>query len=147
MKKFMKMFKKMFMKKNHGIIYLLPQFEGEATFEAIHEHFLKIVEFAATVDYVPTSLEELRRIDDLKLLMDYNPRFYNAAVALCDDLITQMIEDAKKLAAEEELECGTLEDVETLDDLINSGFFGDNPDYDERRFGFICTLLNCYLFA
>ena len=50
--------------------------------------------------------------------MDYNPKFYNAAIALCDEMITQMIEDAKKLAAEEELECGTLEDVETLEDLI-----------------------------
>ena len=134
-------------KKTQEIIYILPQFEGELTIQASHDYFLKCVEYAKTVDYVPTSLEELKRIDDLKLLMDYNPKFYNAAVALCDDMITQMIEDAKKFAAEEELECGTLEDVETLEDLINSGFFGDNPDYDERRYWFICTLMDGYLFA
>ena len=133
-------------KKAQEIIYILPQFEGELTIQASHDHFLKCVEYAKTVDYVPTSLEELRRIDDLKLLMDYNPRFYNAAIALCDDMITQMIEDAKKFVSEE-YECDALEDVNTLEDLINSGFFGDDPDYDERRYRFICTLMDCYLYA
>lgn len=135
-------------KKTQEIIYILPQYEGEVTPQAIHDHFLKCVEYAKTVDYVPTSLEELRRIDsfEFKLMMDYNPRFYNTAIALCDEMITQMIEDAKKFMSEE-YECDALDDVNTLEDLINSGFFGDNPDYDERRYWFICTLMDCYLYA
>ena len=75
MKKFMKKFMKKLMKKESKVIYLLPQYEGEVTPQASHDHFLKCVEYAKTLDYVPKSLEELKRIDDLKLLMDYNPRF------------------------------------------------------------------------
>ena len=135
-------------KKTQEIIHILPPYEGEVTPQASHDHFYRCVEYAKTVVYVPASLEELRRIDsfDFKLRMDYNPRFYNAAIALCDEMITQMIKDAKKFVSEE-YECDALEDVNTLEDLINSGFFGDNPDYDERRYWFICTLMDCYLYA
>jgi hypothetical protein len=69
------------MKKN-DTIYLLPQYDSNATKEEIQEFFQKKWEYAATLDYVPTSFEELTRIAfrDLKILMKRNDNFYNAVI-------------------------------------------------------------------
>lgn len=89
------------------------------------------------MDYAPASLEELKRIDymDLKIIMEQNKRFYNAAVSLGTDAIACMIRTAKKRAAKGKAECGPLDHVQTLEDLLNSGYYGE--DYDSSRTEFI----------
>ena len=85
------------MKKN-DTIYLLPQYDSNATKEEIQEFFQKKWEYAATLDYVPTSFEELTRIAfrDLKILMKRNDNFYNAVIALSSELVDDIIEDIKR---------------------------------------------------
>ena len=123
-------------KKNERI-FLLPQFPADAPVEEFRDFFMKNWELAATLDYVPTSLEELKRIDyiDLKIVMEQNERFYNAAVSLGTDAIASLIGIAKKLVAEDEIECSPLDHVQTLEDLLNSGYYGE--DYDSSRTEFI----------
>ena len=123
-------------KKNERI-FLLPQFPADAPIEEFRDFFMKNWELAATLDYAPASLEELKRIDymDLKIVMEQNKRFYNAAVSLGTDAIACMIRTAKKRAAKGKAECGPLDHVQTLEDLLNSGYYGE--DYDSSRTEFI----------
>ena len=134
-------------KKTQEIIHILPQYDPEASIEGHYEFFMKNWELAATLDYVPATLEELKRIDfmDCKVVMGQNPRFYDAAIALSGDIIAHMIDVAKKLVAEGEIECEPLDDVQTLEDLLHTSYFGD--DYESSRDEFVSTFVDVYLYS
>ena len=111
---------------------------------------MKNWELAASLDYVPASLEELKRIDymDCKVLMIRNQRFFEAAVALSGDIIPQIIDVAKEIVAEdeiEEFEDVSLDNVFTLEDLLNSGYYGD--DYESNRREFANVFVEDYLYS
>ena len=132
------------MKKN-DTIYLLPQYDSNATKEEIQEFFQKKWEYAATLDYVPTSFEELTRIAfrDLKILMKRNDNFYNAVIALSSELVDDIIEDAKDYMEHDRKDCTFLKNVHSLEDFLNSGFYGN---YDDSRKYFISVFLDCFYY-
>ena len=120
------------MKKTQETIHILPQCDRNASIQEFHANYMKNWELAKTLDYVPTSLEELKRIDymDYKVVMNQNNRFFIAVVALCGDYVSHMIEAAKELVRTGEVECESLDEVQTLNDLLNSNFFGEDHDND-----------------
>ena len=71
-------------KKPLEIIHILPQCDRNASIQEFHANFMKNWELAATLDYVPTSLEELKSIDymDYKVVMNQSTKFFRATVAL-----------------------------------------------------------------
>ena len=133
--------------KQNDTIYLLPH---DKFSESSYAEHIKAVEakweIAKTLDYIPTSLEELKQIDffDLYIMMIQNEKFYNAAVVLCQEPIERMIRISKKIAAEGEIDCEPLDDVQTLEELLNTNYFGD--DYESSRREFISTLVDVYLY-
>ena len=108
---------------------------------------------AATLDYIPDSLETLEAIEyfDKKWLMTYNTKFYHAAIALCTDIISDMIEIAKEIADQYIIEGEAdwegirerLESAATADDLIRSGYYGF--DFETARHEFANCLVEDYL--
>ena len=133
--------------KQNDTIYLLPQNEFDVSSYADHKKALEAKwEIAKTLDYIPSSLEELKQIDfiDLQIIMIQNEKFYNAAVALCQEPIERMIKASKELVAEGKIDCEPLDDVQTLEDLLNTSYFGD--DYESSCREFISTLVDVYLY-
>ena len=118
-------------------IHLLPISEPKHSAKDFRKAFEEKLLIAASLDYIPDSLETLKAIDyiDLKLLMKYNKKFYAAAVELCGDIIQQMIKDALKPSRRKS--------VKTLDDFLNCGYYGD--DYETSRHEFINVLSEDYL--
>ena len=126
------------MKKTFEPIRLLPQFDSLLPFDndKFYEVFRERLRIAATLDYVPDSLETLRTIEyaDVKLLMSHNIPFFNAAMSVCGELVSKAIEFYKSCDDE-----GETDGVETLDDLLDCGYFG--PDYESARSEFA----NCFV--
>ena len=74
---------------------------------------------------------------DLKLLLSYNPEFFDHCMKVADKGVAQIISSYKEMYADSEYEEDAeyyemLKDVKTLDDLLYScDYFGDN--YESRR--------------
>lgn len=74
---------------------------------------------------------------DLKLLLSYNPEFFDHCMKVADKVVAQIISSYKEMYADSEYEEDAeyyemLKDVKTLDDLLYScDYFGDN--YESRR--------------
>lgn len=131
--------------KENDTIYLLPRFEDTNRDMAAHfKHFQNNWEIAPTLDYRPNSMEELKRIDysDFKVVMSQNENFFNATVALCGDIIEDVIDLCKKVEDEAEHEAVLLDHVETLDDLLNSGYLG--VDYQSSRREFVSLFFDFF---
>ena len=122
------------------IIHLLPISDPEINLKNSREAFTESLRIAPTLDYIPDSLETLQAIDyiDFKLMMKLNFKFYNAAIALCGEIIERMIDDAKSLSRKKSVKKATC-----LDDLLNSGYY--STDYEESRREFINVLAEDYL--
>lgn len=134
-------------------IYILPEIPHGLSYKEFEDRFMANWEMAATIDYIPDSIKTLRAIDytQLKTLMNQNDNFFNAAVELCSNLVKILIEDqiayAKELYEEGEIDeddLKVMQEVVTLDDLLNSGYFCDN--YESSKGEFINYLLEDYLF-
>ena len=83
-------------------IYVLPQKPEHPTCEEFADWFESNWELAATIDYIPTSLKTLKAIDytQLKMLMNQNVRFFDAAIELCAEMVKDLIRIEKKVATE-----------------------------------------------
>ena len=74
---------------------------------------------------------------DLKLLLSYNPEFFDHCMKVADKVVAQIISSYKEMYADSEYEEDAeyyemLKDVKSLDDLLYScDYFGDN--YESRR--------------
>ena len=123
------------MKKN-TTIHVLPELKAHIPFEEFEKH----LELAATIDYVPDSIKTLQSIDyyDLKYMMEYNDNFFDTVVEMCSETIEEMIADAK-----EDSGVRRVQKAVTLEDLLKSGYYGE--DYDVARDEFIYCFLNFYL--
>ena len=134
-------------------IYVLPQKPEHPTCEEFANWFESNWELAATIDYIPDSLKTLKAIDytQLKILMNQNVRFFNAAIELCAVMIKDLLR-VERAVATELLEEGEIEkddyeiiqNVNTLDELLNSGYYCD--DYEDAKGEFITVLLEDHLF-
>lgn len=90
----------------------------------------------ANSTYTPTSKEEILAMDymDLKILMNLNLAFYNAAIALLEREITKLIDLIRSWDEE-------LQKVQTLDDVLRgTQYFGN--DYEDSRGEFVTVLLD-----
>jgi len=82
---------------------------------------------------------------DLKLLLTYNPKFFEHCMKVADKVVAQFIRAYKEMYADSEYEedevyYEMLKDVETLDDLLYScDYFG--TDYESRRKEFANTFV------
>ncbi len=121
-------------------IHLLPISDPKTSTKNLGKAFAESQRIAPTLDYIPDSLETLQAIDyiDFKLMMKLNHSFYEAAVKLCADIISTMIEDAKSLSRKK-----SVKNAKCLDDLLNSGYYSD--DYEESKGEFINVLAEDYL--
>ncbi len=91
-------------------IHLLPITDhmlGQEQMEMYKSMFQMKIEYAATLDYRPDSYETLIAIDhnELELLMEYNKKFYRAAISLCSKQVSEMIESARK-CVEQDIKAG-----------------------------------------
>lgn len=134
-------------------IYILPEISKDLSFIEIAKCLMATWEMAATIDYIPDSLKTLRAIDymQLKALMIQNDNFFNAAVELCSDYVNGLIKDQQEIAEEmyenEEIDedvYKAMQEVKTLDDLLNAGYYCD--DYKSSKGEFINNLLEDYLY-
>lgn len=128
-------------------IYLLPNLDycafldddtdTESNIQVLRERY----RLAATLDYIPDSLETLRAIEysDLKLLMTFNRPFFDAAMDVCGSLVSKAIEFYKDCDDE-----GLAMEVSTLDELLNCGYFG--PEYESARHEFANCFIEDFLF-
>lgn len=138
-------------------IYVLPHFEddllsGEISDEEFIEHIKVRKEAAKTTQYVPDSLETLKAIEymDKKYLMFLNEHFRAAALALCHNEIKKLIERdqsiCKYLTTKSKRGreiCERIQNAVTIDDLIRSGYYGDN--YDTALREILSVLVEDYL--
>lgn len=82
---------------------------------------------------------------DLKLLLTYNPEFFEHCMKVADKVVAQFIRAYKEMYADSECEedevyYDMLKNVETLDDLLYScDYFG--TDYESRRKEFANTFV------
>ena len=141
----------------NNVIYVLPQFEDDGLLDTAsvcefvkHEKVRR--EIAKTIQYIPDTLETLKAIDysDKRCLMQVNESFRAAALALCPNEINSLIELSKKVAidllADGEIdwaECVRVQKAETIDELLDSGYFGD--DYESSLYEFLNVLVEDYL--
>ncbi len=104
------------------------------------EAFEESWRIAPTLNYIPDSLETLREIAymDIKIMLDLNRGFYEAVVELCSDIISEMIEDAKRDSRKK-----SVKNAKCLDDFLKSGYY--SKDYEESRSEFVGTLVEVYL--
>lgn len=132
---------------NNEVIYVLPRISGDISYAEFHKHFMTNWELAKTIDYIPDSLETLKAIDymDKKVMMEQNKNFRNAALALCPNEISALIERDKivavEMAEEGEMDwdvCEEVQNAETIDDMIRSGYYGENY---ERAFSELLNVL------
>ena len=135
-------------------IYVLPKLSADMTGKEFHDQFMANWELAATIDYVPDSIETLRAIEysQIKVLMCQNEKFFNAVVGLCADMIADVIEFHKEYAVEQyedkeinESEYEAIQAVSTLDDLLNSGCLGS--DYEDSKDEFVSEFMEMYPFS
>ena len=135
-------------------IHLLPEFTKDMSAKEREARFMENWELAATIDFTPNSFETLRAIDftELKMLMNENDHFFNAAVGLCSDLIGDLINVEKKVATKmfedgeiDNVQYEAIQAVVTLDDLLNCGYYCD--DYEIARGEFINILLEDHLYS
>ena len=101
--------------------------------------FEKRIEAAKTSTLRLTNAKQILDIEytDLKLLLSYNPEFFDHCMKVADKVVAQIISSYKVMYADSEYEEDAeyykmLKDVKTLDDLLYScDYFGDN--YESRR--------------
>ena len=101
--------------------------------------FEKRIEAAKTSTLRLTNAKQILDIEytDLKLLLSYNPEFFDHCMKVADKVVAQIISSYKEMYAGSEYEEDAeyyemLKDVKTLDDLLYScDYFGDN--YESRR--------------
>ena len=101
--------------------------------------FEKRNEAAKTSTLRLTNAKQILDIEytDLKLLLSYNPEFFDHCMKVADKVVAQIISSYKEMYADSEYEEDAeyyemLKDVKTLDDLLYScDYFGDN--YESRR--------------
>ena len=139
--------------KKMNTIHLLPEFTKDMSYEERDARFMENWELAATVDFIPDSLETLRAIDytELRMLMNQNEDFFNAAVNICADMIDDLIYVEKEVAREmydegevDETYLKTIQEVVTLDDLLNCGHYCD--DFESSKGEFINILVEDHLY-
>ena len=101
--------------------------------------FEKRIEAAKASTLRLTNAKQILDIEytDLKLLLGYNPEFFDHCMKVADKVVAQIISSYKEMYADSEYEEDAeyyemLKDVKTLDDLLYScDYFGDN--YESRR--------------
>lgn len=101
--------------------------------------FEKRIEAAKTSTLRLTNAKQILDIEytDLKLLLSYNPEFFDHCMKVADKVVAQIISSYKEMYADSEYKEDAeyyemLKDVKTLDDLLYScDYFGDN--YESRR--------------
>ena len=101
--------------------------------------FEKRIEAAKASTLRLTNAKQILDIEytDLKLLLSYNPEFFDHCMKVADKVVAQIISSYKEMYADSEYEKDAeyyemLKDVKTLDDLLYScDYFGDN--YESRR--------------
>ena len=101
--------------------------------------FEKRIEAAKASTLRLTNTKQILDIEytDLKLLLSYNPEFFDHCMKVADKVVAQIISSYKEMYADSEYEEDAeyyemLKDVKTLDDLLYScDYFGDN--YESRR--------------
>ena len=101
--------------------------------------FEKRIEAAKASTLRLTNAKQILDIEytDLKLLLSYNPEFFDHCMKVADKVVAQIISSYKEMYADSEYEEDAeyyemLKDVKTLDDLLYScDYFGDN--YESRR--------------
>ena len=101
--------------------------------------FEKRIEAAKASTLRVTNAKQILDIEytDLKLLLSYNPEFFDHCMKVADKVVAQIISSYKEMYADSEYEEDAeyyemLKDVKTLDDLLYScDYFGDN--YESRR--------------
>jgi len=139
--------------KKMNTIHLLPELTREMSLEERDAQFMENWEMAATIDFIPDSLETLRAIDytEMKMLLCQNDNFFDATVELCGDLIEEQIRIEKEVATEmfadgeiDEEDYEAIQAVVTLDDLLNCGCYGD--DYDDSRDEFVTVFMEDHLY-
>ncbi len=137
---------------NKEVIYVLPRIPANIPFAEHHKFFMKNWELAEKIDYIPGSLETLKAIEymDKKVLMSQNENFRNAALALCPDEISALIERDKQvaidMAKDGEIDwdvCERVQSAETIDDVLRSGYYGD--DYESAFHELLNVLVEDYL--
>lgn len=109
--------------------------------------FEKRIEAAKTSALRLTNAKQILDIEytDLKLLLSYNPEFFDHCMKVADKVVAQIIRTYKEMYADSEYEKDEvyyemLKDVETLDDLLYScDYFG--TDYESRRKEFANTFV------
>ena len=101
--------------------------------------FEKRIEAAKASTLRLTNAKQILDIEytDLKLLLSYNPEFFDHCMKVADKVVAQIISSYKEMYADSEYEEDAEyyempKDVKTLDDLLYScDYFGDN--YESRR--------------
>ena len=109
--------------------------------------FEKRIEAAKASTLRLTNAKQILDIEytDLKLLLSYNPEFFDHCMKVADKVVTQIISSYKEMYADSEYEEDAeyyemLKDVKTLDDLLYScDYFGN--DYESRRKEFANTFI------
>jgi len=88
----------------------------------------------ANCTYIPETKEEILTIDyfNLKALMYNNIPFFNAAIALLDEEVANLVKNIRRWNKK-------LKKVQNMEDLLNSGYLGDN--YENARCEFVTILL------
>ena len=112
--------------------------------------FEKRIEAAKASTLRLTNAKQILDIEytDLKLLLSYNPEFFDHCMKVADKVVAQIISSYKEMYADSEYEEDAeyyemLKDVKTLDDLLYScDYFGDNYEslrkfYRKRNYGCI----------
>ena len=101
--------------------------------------FEKRIEAAKASTLRLTNTKQILDIEytDLKLLLSYNPEFFDHCMKVADKVVAQIISSYKEMYADSEYEEDAeyyemLKDVKTLDDLLYScDYFG--TDYESRH--------------
>ena len=101
--------------------------------------FEKRIEAAKASTLRLTNAKQILDIEytDLKLLLSYNPEFFDHCMKVADKVVAQIISSYKEMYADSEYEEDAEyyempKDVKTLDDLLYScDYFG--TDYESRR--------------
>ena len=126
-------------------IHLLPASTPGLDLKEYCDALTASYDIAPTLDFIPDSRETLGSIAyiDVKLMMDYNENFYRTAIELCPDFIAFMIARAREVS-KQLIDKGDksyvpiyerLKAAVTADDLLNSGYYGN--DYEQARHEFV----------
>lgn len=96
--------------------------------------FEKFIEEVTNSTYIPTTKSELMDMDyiELKCRLMFNMAFYNAAIVLLNEEVTNMVEMICRWDEK-------LKKVRTLEALLNSKHFREN--YESARCNFVTILM------